>query len=457
MFESSCRAFRGTIGWLGCLSGIIVWSVSMTLPGIGAADASESHFIQEKHGRAADEPSLPDLVERYLETTDPRQADRLAEQILAHPQATLDSLKRILRDRGSSRSFDPEAPVGIQPSVFIRVGDHRYSYGLWVPESYDPHKAYPLVICLHGAGFTGDMYLDRWQPRLGERYILACPTLPQGAWWTKEAEALVLATMEAVTNRYRVDPDRIFLTGMSNGGIGTYMVGVQYAPLFAGLAPMAGGLDEVLYPLLANLGHTPVYIIHGSADQIMPVELSRDIVKELKRLGYAVVYREHDRTHPMAGGHFFPREELPPLINWLDHQKRPRYPHRLTVVRDATHLIRFDWIRIDATDRIAVITDPFTEPPGEALRNRIYARLDARIVSPHRIEVETTHVRRYTLYLDDALVDLSQPVTIVTNGRVSHQGLVTPNRSVLLREARLRQERDGLYSARLTLAVGEDP
>jgi predicted esterase len=96
---------------------------------------------------------------------------------------------------------------------------------------------------------------------------------------------------------------------MSNGGIGTWLIGMHHAPLFAGLAPMASGLDDVLMPFLGNLRNTPVYIIHGVKDQVMPVVLSRTIARELTALGYPHVYREHEGEHPMAGGHYFPREE----------------------------------------------------------------------------------------------------------------------------------------------------
>lgn len=322
-----------------------------------------------------------------------------------------------------------------------------------MPLSYVPIKDYALVICLHGAGFSGDSYLERWQTRLGEDYILACPSSPQGVWWTREAADLVLTTMRDVQARYRVDPDRIFLTGMSNGGIGVYVIGGHYAPVFAGLAPMAGGLDDVLFPLLTNLRHTPVYVIHGAKDQVMPVQLSRSITKELTRLGYPFVYREHDRTHPVAGGHYFPREELPDLVAWFGSRRRDPLPKNLTVVRDATHLIPFAWVRIDATDRIAAFSDGLTDNREEAITNRRFAKLDAEFTAPNRIEVKTEQVRRYSLFLNESLVDFSKPVTVVTNGKINHEGPVVPRLETLLREARQRQDRRVLFPVVLTLEV----
>ena len=63
---------------------------------------------------------------------------------------------------------------------------HAYHLALSVPLTYQPAKGYGLVVCLHGAGFTGEAYLERWQARLGEDYVLACPTAPMGAWFTRE-------------------------------------------------------------------------------------------------------------------------------------------------------------------------------------------------------------------------------------------------------------------------------
>ncbi|MBM4134146.1 MAG: hypothetical protein FJ245_10290 [Nitrospira sp.] len=402
---------------------------------------------------AATGQSLPDLVRAYLDADTPDKAAVLLADILKDPKATITVVTDLLK-QGKAYGV---APVGLQPGLPVAVHERTYRYGLYVPPSYDPAKEYALVLCLHGAGFTGDAYLDRWQTRLGENYILACPTNVQGTWWTRHGEDLILATLRTVQARYHIDPDRVFLTGMSNGGIGTYLVGTHHAPLFAGLAPMASGLDTVLMPFLENLKNTPLYMIHGRQDQVMPVELSRTLAQELTRLGYAFQYREHDRVHPMAGGHFFPREELPALVHWFDSQRRTALPKRLIVVRDATHLTPFGWARIDATDRIAAFTDLLTDSRDEAIVNRRYARLEAEIVGPNRIAVRTERVRRYSLYLNEALVDFSQPVTITTNGRIGFEGMVVPSVETLLRDARQRQDRRMLFPVLLHLAVDEGP
>lgn len=396
---------------------------------------------------------LARLVQQYLSAPTPEDAEQILDTILHDPHADLEAIRAALR---TGREYGVE-PVGAQAGRQVRVRDRSYSFGLYVPDSYLPTKDYALVVCLHGAGFTGDSYLERWQVRLGGDYILACPTLGQGTWWTREAEELVLATIRAVQHQYRIDPDRIFLTGMSNGGIGAYLIGLHHAPLFAGLAPMAAGLDDVLLPLLENLRQTPVYIIHGARDQVMPVELSRKIVREFQQLGIPYVYREHDRVHPQAGGHFFPREELPDLVAWFGATRRIPYPTHLVAVRDASHLLPFGWTRIDATDRIAAFSDRLIDRRDEDVANRRYARIEARITAPNRIEVETRLVRRYTLFLNDALIEYGKPITVLTNGRVSYEGPVTPSVETALREARHRQDRHVFFPIKLSLTVEGTP
>lgn len=409
------------------------------------------------HETDAAAASLPlDLktqVFRYLDSVDTDEAARVLETMLSDPRVTIDQVIRIIQ---TERDYAPQ-PTGTIPDERIEVQGHAYQLALSIPLTYQPAKGYGLVVCLHGTGFTGEAYLERWQARLGEDYVLACPTVPMGAWFTRGAEELVLATIRSVQQRYHIDPDRIFLTGMSNGGIGAWIIGMHDAPLFAGIAPMASGLDNVLMPFLANLRSTPIYIIHGAKDQVMPVELSRTITKELTRLGYPFVYREHDREHPMAGGHYFPREELPELVTWFNGQRRNPLPTSVTVVREASHFQSFGWVRIDATDPIAAFSEDLVSKRDDRIAHREYARLDASIVAPNRIEVQADRVQRYSLFLNEQLIDSSKPLVVFTNGQLSFEGSVAPSLETLLRQARLRQDTRQLFPIHLAIQVRKQP
>ena len=394
---------------------------------------------------------LDSLVYRFLDTGEANEAERLLQAILAHEKASVEVVSQIIGGDGAYQ----RQPVEILPREHIIVRGRTYPLSLFIPALYQTSKSYALIVCLHGYGFTGEEYLERWRTRLGEGYLLACPTYPSGAWFTRHAEELVLETIREVRRQYHIDPNRIFLTGMSNGGIGAWLIGMHHAPLFAGLAPMASGLDNVLMPFLANLRSTPVYIIHGAKDQVMPVDLSRSIIRELDVLGYPHVYREHQREHPMAGGHYFPKEELPDLVAWFNSQRREPLPTSLTVVRDGSHFQPFNWVRLDSTDPIAAFSDDLVDKRDERIKRRVYARIDASIAGNNRIEVKAEHVQRYSLFLNEQLIDFSKPLTVVTNGRLSFEGPVTPSVETLLRQARLRQDPARLFSVHLTIAIAK--
>ena len=253
-----------------------------------------------------DARSLASLVQGYIQGGTAESSEEILQAILQHPEGNLQAVEAAIRQVPRYS----KASVGAQPKRLVKVRDQDASFALYVPPTYSPDRAYPLIVCLHGAGFSGEAYLDRWVPRLEDRYILACPTISMGAWWTRFGEELVLEVLRVVQEEYHVDLDRIFLTGMSNGGIGTWIIGMHYADRFAGLAPMASGIDDVLFPFVKNLANTPVYVIHGAEDQVMPVRLSRDLVKEMESLGVSHVYREHTWTHPHAGGPFFPSTRI---------------------------------------------------------------------------------------------------------------------------------------------------
>ena len=393
-------------------------------------------------------------VRDYLRADGPEAERRLAPLATRSPAELERALRRLLADPSFWRSSGVSPATGLLPGQSIQVGNRTHRYGLYVPSSYRPERAYPLMLCLHGAGFNGDSYLERWQPRLGEEYLLACPSIEGGAWWTREGEALVLAVLDEVMRRYRVDPDRVALTGMSNGGLGAYLVGLYHADRFAGLAPMAAPFPRGFYPLFENGRHTPFYLIHGEQDQVIPVFYSRDAADYLRREGYAVVYREHGQVHPMAGGHFFPRDELPQLVDWLHTQQRAPRPDRVVAVLDRDHTGRFHWIRLDAIDP-AVASFWSSEQNAEEARRLeagVYARLSAQ-VRDNDITVETTGVHRYTLLLSPDLVDLSRPVRVTTNGRVSFDGPPVPDSRLLLEEARRRLDPSRLVWAEITIDV----
>ncbi len=398
--------------------------------------------------KAAQEDELNLRVQQFLLSKDEKQSKTLLKEILADPKATIDHLEQVIQH---GQLYSPDAYVGSLHNE-VQVGSQEMSYALYVPKDYDPALAYPLIVCLHGAGFNGDSYIDRWQSRLGEKSLLVCPSMRGGAWWSSEGEALVLAVLEAVTSRYHVDAKRIFLTGMSNGGIGAYLLGMLHADRFSAISPMAGGIPDEIFPYLKNFSSTALYIIHGAKDSVMPVELSRKASKYMKKEGIPHVYREHQREHRIAGGHFFPKEELPALITWFKNQRRIADPAEVVSVRDESHLLPFYWTEINETEgEVADLQRSlFEEKDIELVRSGAFPGLNASI-DGNEITLSTQLVKKVTLFFNRRLIDFSKPVFITSNHKQRLEVTLTESAEFLLKEAKRRKDRTSLYSASVTI------
>lgn len=190
-------------------------------------------------------------------------------------------------------------------------------YLLFLPRGYETStQRWPLLLFLHGAGQRGsdlELLKEHGVPKIVESqpdfpFIVVSPQCPTDGWWTSEPLAALLDEIEA---SYRVDRDRIYVTGLSMGGFGTWQLAMEYPHRFAAIAPICGRGN----PLLAHrITHLPVWTFHGTRDRVVPISYTREMVRKLRELGAKpkfTVYRgvEHDswtRTY-----------ENPRLYRWL--------------------------------------------------------------------------------------------------------------------------------------------
>lgn len=266
-------------------------------------------------------------------------------------------------------------------------------------------------------------------------------------WWGYEADGFPLLAIDEVRRRVPVDPDRVLLVGYSMGGYGTWNVGLRHPDLFAGVAPLAGGLsrrenvidrDERVRALLHNARRVPSFFVHGAQDRVVPARFSRTIHAELEALGAEHVYEEVER-----GGHilrkFLQGDALTDrLAAWLaDRVRAPRARRVEHALLDAAHG-HAGWLRVEAT----------TSTP---------ARVTGEVHEGNRVVVETRGVARLTVFLDPALVDLSRPVRIEVDGRVVHDGPVAPSLEAVARSFERRRDPSLVLEHAVTVDVAEAP
>lgn len=159
---------------------------------------------------------------------------------------------------------------------------------LYLPEGYEKEddERWPLVVFLHGAGERGDdlskvaIHGPPKKVAAGESFpfILASPQCPEDSWWTDEP---VLELIDHLENAYRVDKSRIYLTGLSMGGYGTWHFGTRKPERFAALAPVCGGSAPYRMRWIKN---KPVWAFHGAKDVAVPLEESERLISKLKEM-----------------------------------------------------------------------------------------------------------------------------------------------------------------------------
>ena len=171
----------------------------------------------------------------------------------------------------------------------------QLNYLLYLPEDYDPDKegGYPTILFLHGAGERGDNLdvLTAWGPpkiasQKGLPFIVISPQCPKGDWWTSMIYPLKRLLDDSI-NTYNIDTSRIYLTGLSMGGYGTFALSQVYPEYFAAIAPVCGGGT----PSMVNYKkQPPTWIFHGDEDKIVPVESSQIMADALKASGTEVKF-----------------------------------------------------------------------------------------------------------------------------------------------------------------------
>jgi poly(3-hydroxybutyrate) depolymerase len=341
--------------------------------------------------------------------------------------------------------------------MFWRGFRSRYSvrpqlYSIFVPESYDPRQPDELVISLHGGSSNHNVWLainlgnriaveDYWAShrkrfravRKPDAIVAAPDGLGQVRWrWMGEQD--VLDVIEDVRRNYNIDDDKIFITGLSNGGIGSYTIGLKHAWRFAAVLPLAGVTDWIRHHEAAgrlrpcernvleaesaiayaeNAANTHLRFYHGAKDPGFSVDQARRLARKLEKLGLKFRYfelgnRGHDLTNVLWN-------KLQ-IMNVIERYERLREPTEVRLVTASPRANRQAWLVLD-----------------ERVDHLAPARLEARVVEGHTIEVVTANAERFTLRAGEAPV--SYPLTVVVDGRAVYTGRRPPGGKLTLSAA----------------------
>lgn len=230
----------------------------------------------------------------------------------------------------------------------VVVNGHTFKYRVWLPSHFTKLRRWPVILFLHGSGERGDDNLRQLSlglgpalERYGDRYkaVVVFPQCRFGDEWYGEEEQQALAALEQSLREFHGDRKRVYLTGVSMGGAGVWYT-ARHRKKFAAIVPVCGevarqrddpfpsdpppdiarivGAKDPYATLAQAIGRLPVWVWHGSDDDVVPVSESRRMVAALQHAGDLVHY-----TEVKGAGHdvWDTAYSSPDLVRWLFAQR----------------------------------------------------------------------------------------------------------------------------------------
>lgn len=302
----------------------------------------------------------------------------------------------------------PKLPKGfVAKSVKLPDGQER-KYTVFVPPQYVLHKKkkWPVVVFLHGSGECGKDGVK--QTTVGLPTLLAADpakypfivVMPQAAdlWYRGDNAVAVWMALDEVLKKYRTNRDRIYLTGLSMGGFGTWELAVTRPDVFAAIVPICGLAPTEFLP---NIVHLPVWAFHGAADPNVPVKGSRDAVAELKRLGAKPKYTEY----PGVGHNCWDAAyRTKKLWSWLLEKRRAPAP-RVIDYKFPGGGSRVWWLEVEAEEGL-----------------KTPAQIHAEIGEDGSVTVDSKGVAAWAIGAESCPLKAGQRITVTWNGKGIYAG-----------------------------------
>ena len=217
---------------------------------------------------------------------------------------------------------------GFEKTKYQSDSSRTLDYALLKPQKVEAGKKYPLVLALHGAGGRGN---KNWQrnclannvlsrPDMRTRYpcCILAPTVPKQGSWRGESLDDVLELVGKLLKKLPVDPGRVYVTGQSMGGYGTFEAMARRPGLFAAGAPVCGGNPASNAKKMAAI---PIWVFHGEKDRVVPVARSREMVEAIKKAGGKPRYTELPGVRHNA---WTPAYNNAELWKWMFAQERKK-------------------------------------------------------------------------------------------------------------------------------------
>lgn len=192
-------------------------------------------------------------------------------------------------------------------------GDPDSCYALYVPPGVEEGKRYPLIVVLHGSHGNVDAPIRWWRDIASQRNCFVCAPKSHGMSWPLADQSHVTRIVAEIERDFPIDPKRVLLTGVSDGGTYSYVLGFKHPDVFSAIAVVSGILPLFFQKNLDEQPKLPICIVHGTADDVFPFDAVRKTIASLKEAHYNVTYFEIAR-----GGHGWFPGKAADILDWFE-------------------------------------------------------------------------------------------------------------------------------------------
>ena len=225
---------------------------------------------------------------------------------------------------GARPAWARDEPTGFLDKT-VKTSAGTYPYVVYVPRDYSKAKKWPVILFLHGAGERGTDGLKQSQVGIGgairtdpARFpaIVVMPQCLPEKRWADDMADYALKALDQTLKKYSVDKTRLYLTGLSMGGYGSWWIGTRHPEMFAAIVPICGGGDAKTVAILRD---EPLWVFHGGDDPVVPVARAQEMVDALKAAGSSVKLTIYPGVGHNSWDRAYGEKEL---TDWLFAQHR---------------------------------------------------------------------------------------------------------------------------------------
>ena len=409
---------------------IFLWSAALTL------------LLTCSLALAAERSRGKQLVTDFWRADTVEQRQQAARQL----QAAAPDVATLYQWLKAGPDYARDVPTGTLEYARYNADGLRFPYVLLVPDDYDPDQSYPVEFMLHG-GVSRPPWQDGQQwwrrgydsLRYPDRITVVPASWNEAFWWFANQAENLPAILKSVKQQYNVNENRVYLTGVSDGGTGTYFFAFRQPTHWAAYMPYIGHMAVLRnrdagggHPLFFdNLTAKPLYIVNGEDDPLYPVYAVRPYIDYLEQAKVPHVFKAI-----FEGGHntnWLP-EETPLIEKFKEENPRDPLPDSvLWITESAANYQRNHWLRID-------------EMLEEGQPGKVEVLRDGNILT-----VKATYVTAFTLLLNPEEIDFNQAVQVEVNGTLVLDKKLEQSAQTLLKWAAEDLDRSMLFTAELAL------